>query len=332
MGMALLAVMSGCKSGNEEVAQVVEEKTPIVSVVSAEFQQVPQDADYSTTIQAYAINHIVPQQGARIKKLNVEIGDFVSAGQILAEMDRTNLVASELKLKNDGIELERVRQLLAEGGVSQSDFDQMEMAYNVSKTNIDNLIENTVLRSPINGVISARNYDKGDMYSMSSPLYTVEQVTPVKMIVALSESDYTRVHKGDKVTLVADAFPGKTFEGSVARLYPTIDNASHTFGVEVQVRNADRLLRPGMYARATVNMGVNHSIVVPDQAIQKLQGAGQRYVFVMNDDSTVSIKNVTTGRHFESQYEILSGLEEGDKVVYQGQSALKAGDKVEVAR
>ena len=307
-------------------AQVV----PTVEVQAAAFQDVPQDAVYSANVQAYAVNNIASQTAGRIQKLNVEVGDFVSAGQVLVEMDRTQLEQAELKLKNDGTELERVRGLLAEGGISQSDFDQLELAYKVSCTSFENLQENTVLKSPIYGVVTARNYDRGDMYTMSQPIYTVQQISPVKILVGVSETDYTKVKKGDKVTITADALPGKEYSGTVVRLHPTMDAVTHTFNVEVQVRNEKRELRPGMYARVNVNFGDNHSIVLPDAAVVKMQGAGTRSVFVLEEDDTVSSRVVTLGRHFGTSYEILSGLEEGEIVVVKGVSTLKTGDKVNV--
>ena len=106
--------------------------------------------------------------------------------------------------------------------------------------------------------------------------------------------------------------------------------ATHTFNVEVQVRNENRQLRPGMYARVKVNFGDTFNVVVPDEAVVKLQGSGQRSVYVVEEDNTVSIRNVTLGRHYDSKYEILSGLEEGEKIVVKGLSALKSGIKVEV--
>ncbi len=333
MGMALAAMVCGCAGNGNKVAETaVEEKTPLVSVVSATRQTVPQNEVYSSTVQANIVNNIAPQTSNRIKKLNVEVGDFVSAGQILAEMDKASLRQAELKLKNDKQELDRVKSLLDEGGISQSDYDALQLAYEVSESSYQNLEDNTVLRSPISGVVTARNYDKGDMYAMSSPIYTVQQITPVKILVGVSETDYTKVHKGDKVSVTADALPGKTFTGSVVRLYPVMDAASHTFKVEVQIPNGDRLVRPGMYVRATINMGNNDSIVIPDSAVVKQQGSGQRLVYVIDADNVVSVKIVTVGLHFGSSYEILSGLEEGDRVVTEGQSALKSGIKVEVAQ
>lgn len=329
--LAAAASLCACSGGgkNQNVA-VEEEKTPVVSVVKASRQIVPQEEVYSSNIQANVVNNIAPQSSNRIVKLNVEVGDFVSEGQVLAEMDKANLQQAELKLKNDEAELERVKALLAEGGISQSDYDALELAFRVSKTSYQNLLDNTVLKAPVSGVVSARNYDRGDMYSMSSPIYVVQQITPVKILIGVSEMDYTKVKKGDKVTLTVDAIPGKTFSGSVARLYPVINPSSHTFDVEVQIPNKDRLLRPGMYARVTVNMGDNNSVVVPDAAVVKQQGSGQRLVYVLDADNCVDIRIVTVGRHFGTSYEILSGLEEGDVVVTGGQSALKSGIKVEV--
>ena len=163
-----------------------------------------------------------------------------------------------------------------------------------------------------------------------SPIYVVEQITPVKLYVGVSESDYTRVKKNDKVTLTADALPGKTFTGRIARIFPTIDPATHTFTVEVDVANADRVLRPGMYARVNIDFGTNHNIAVPDDCIVKQQGSGVRSIFVLQSDGTVKESVVTLGRHFGTEYEILSGISAGDKIVVKGQASLKNGSKVNV--
>ena len=332
---AAIFALSACSSKtgkNNDLQQTAEAKTPVVSVITASKQTVPQTGSYSASIQAYAVNNIASQTGGRIQKLNREIGDFVSAGDVLAELDRIQLDQAELTYRNNERELQRLSGLLKEGGVSQSDFDSFELSYKVSKSNYENLLENTILRSPINGVISARNYDRGDMYSMSSPIYTVQQIVPVKLLVPVSESDYTRIKKGDSVDITVDALPGKTFKGSVLRLYPTIDAASHTFSAELVVRNENRELRPGMYARATVLFEEVDRIVVPDGAVVKQQGSGQKLVYVLDADNCAHARVVETGRHIGNEYEIISGIEEGETIVVKGNSNLKSGEKVEVVK
>ncbi|MBP5538080.1 MAG: efflux RND transporter periplasmic adaptor subunit [Bacteroidales bacterium] len=328
-----LIALAVCACGQKKPAQDpmmmgMGDQIPKVETYAASFQEVPQEEVYSSTVQAYAINNVVPQSGNRIARVYVEVGDFVSRGQVLAEMDAVGLNQAALKLANDSTELARLRGLFLAGGISQSDFEAVELAYKVSKSSYDNLLENTVLRAPMGGVITARNYDSGDMYAMASPIYVVQQITPVKILVGISETDYTRIKKGDTVLIDADALPGRTFEGKVNRLYPTIDPATHTFTAEILVTNSDRVLRPGMYVRVKVTFAVNHSIVIPDSAVIKQQGSGQRSVYLLQPDNTVKSVVVTLGRHFDQNYEILDGLKEGDIVVTKGHSALRDGSQV----
>ena len=329
-----VSVLSACSGGGEKKAAV----SPVNGQAAAQSvgtcitaaRDVEDIATYSSTVQPYAVNNIAPLTGGRIVRIRAQVGDYVGKGQVLAEMDRIQLDQTRLQLQNDSTELSRIRALYAEGGVAASDLEAMELAYKVRKSTYENLLENTILQSPINGFVTARNYDTGDIASAALPIFTVQQVVPVKLLVGISESEYTKVKKGDAVSLTVDAMPGRTFEGKIARLYPTMDAATHTFNVEVVVNNYDRVLRPGMYARVTVKFGINHRVVVPDRAIVKQEGSGQKYVFVLNEDSTVSYVPVTLGRHIGSEYEIVDGLAEGIEIISQGQTTLKEGSKVQV--
>ena len=323
---------AGCNSVSTkkiETQQVVE-TTPTVAVVTVTSREVPQTATYTSTVQAYVKNNIAPQTAGRITKINAEVGDFVKKGQVLAEIDKVQLQQAQLQLHNQEVELERLRALYNAGGLSKSDLEAIELSYNVTKTQVENLLENTVLRSPIDGVVTARNYDVGDMYAMSAPLYTVEQIKPVKLLVAVSESDYTKVKKGDSVEITADAIPGKTFYGKIEKIYPTIDSATRTFNVEVVVANNYTTLRPGMFARVTVDFGSNKNVVIPDIAVVKQQGSGERFVYVLNEDGTVTYTKVVLGRRMGAEYEVLEGLADGAAIVTGGQIRLKDGVKVVV--
>ncbi len=326
-----VVMAAGCgNTGNKTAEQtaVAEEVVPTVSVAQVSVREVPQEATYTSTIQAYVKNNIAPQTAGRISKILVDVGDFVKAGQVVAEMDQTQLAQVELQLKNNETEYNRLKGLYEVGGLSKSDLDAIEMAYNVSKTQYNNLKENSTLLSPINGVITARNYDAGDMYAMSAPIYTVEQIVPVKLLIGVSEADYSKVKKGDSVEITADALPGKTFYGKIRKIYPTVDPATRTFTVEVVVDNNYSTLRPGMFARAKIQFGVNNSVVIPDVAVVKQQGSGERFVYVLNADGTVTYQKVTLGRRMGTEYEVLEGIADGAKVVVGGQIRLKDGIKV----
>ena len=327
---AFMAVACGNNASKENSQNVVVEEHPSVKVAQVFVQKVPQEAVYTSTVQAYVKNNIVPQTAGRITKINVEIGDRVKKGQVLAEIDKAQLQQAQLQLHNAEVELERLRTLYNAGGLSKSDLDAIELQYNVAKTQVDNLIENTTLLSPIDGVITARNYDAGDMYAMSAPIFTVEQIKPVKLLVAVSESDYSKVKKGDRVTITAEAFPDLTFDGKIDRIYPTIDPTTRTFNVEVIVSNNYSTLRPGMFARVKINFGENDSVVIPDVAVVKQQGSGERFVYVLNADGTVTYQKIELGRRMGTEYEVLSGLVDGATVVTGGQIRLKDGIKVTV--
>lgn len=330
-GAVVMAAGCGNNEKKETVQAVVEDVAPSVAVEQVYVREVPQMATYTSTVQAYVKNNIAPQMAGRITKINVEIGDFVKAGQVLAEIDKAQLLQAQLQLQNQEVELQRLKSLFEAGGLSQSDYDAIQMQYNVLKTQVDNLVENTTLRSPVNGVVTARNYDVGDMYGMSMPIFTVEQIVPVKILVGVSESDYSKVKKGDSVEIVADAIPGKTFYGKINRIYPTVDPATRTFTVEVKVDNSYRTLRPGMFVRAIINFGANNNVVIPDVAVVKQQGSGERFVYVLNEDGTVTYRKVVLGRRMGAEYEILEGLSDSAKVVTGGQIRLKDGIKVTVS-
>jgi RND family efflux transporter MFP subunit len=323
----VLAVSCGNSKGNKAEVAVVE-TDPTVAVTQVSVREVPQEETYTSTIQAYVKNNIAPQTAGRISRILVDVGDNVKKGQVVAEMDQTQLAQIELQLKNNETEYNRLKELYEVGGLSKSDLDAIEMAYNVSKTQYNNLKENATLVSPINGVITARNYDAGDMYAMSAPIYTVEQNVPVKLLVGISETDYTKVKKGDSVEITADALPGQTFNGKVRKIYPTVDPATRTFTVEVVIDNGNSVLRPGMFARAKVNFGMNNSVVIPDVAVVKQQGSGERFVYVLNEDNTVTYQKVVLGRRMGAEYEVLEGLSDGAKVVTGGMIRLKDGIKV----
>lgn len=328
---ALMAAGCGNSASSGSVTENPEDEVPSVVVKQVFVEDVPQYGVYTSTVQPFVKNNIAPQTGGRITEINVETGDYVTAGQVLAEMDDVNLLQARLKMVNDSTEFSRLSGLYEAGGLSKSDLDAMELSYNVSRSSYENLLENTILTSPVDGVISARNYDRGDMFSLGQPIYTVEQIVPVKLLVGISETDYTKVHRGDKVEVTADAFPGRTFDGEINRIYPTIDPATHTFTVEIIVPNRDRVLRPGMFARVKVLFAVNRSVVVPDAAIVKQTGSGERFIYVLNPaDSTVTYQNVDLGVRMDTEYEVLSGLKDGDMIVTEGQIRLKSGIKVSV--
>lgn len=328
--MALSAMLLSCQGGTQtKDTATAEAALPKVRLASVHQKPVDQVRDYTCTVEAEVKNNIAPQAMGRISRIFVEVGDHVHKGQKLVQMDASSLRQLELQIANQKTDFSRIEQLYAIGGVSKAEYDNAKMSLEVSETSLANLQENTQLLSPINGIVTARNYDSGDLYS-GNPVLTIEQIKPVKLLINVSEQYFSTVQKGDTATVRLDAIPGRSFMGTVSLVYPTINASTHTFPVELSLPNADEAVRPGMFARATLNFGTEQHVVVPDQAIIKQPGSGERFVWVYNSDNTVSYVKVELGQRLDDSYELLGGVPDGARIVVAGQSKLLDGKEVEV--
>ena len=329
-GVCLASVACSSKKGAEAATETVAEVAkPKVTTAQVHIQDVDQQSVFTGNVEGYAVNNITPQQPRRITRLLVDVGDHVKKGQLVAELDNSALAQAKAQYENNKANFERSDELYKFGGESKANWQAMQTAYEVSKSTYENMLENTTLVSPISGVVTARNYDVGDM-AAGMPIFVVQLINPVKIMISVSESLYTYVKKGMAVEVELDALPEQKFSAKVSRITPSIDASTRTFPVELTLANDKELVKPGMYARVTMNYGTRKNIVVPDVAVVKQLGSGNRYIYVYNQDGTVAYKKVELGRRFGDKYEILSGIADGDVVVTSGQVALKDGIAVEV--
>ena len=329
--VALLAMglLSACTGSKEEKAATENNEKLKIKLATVSVRPVAQIQEYTATVEAEVKNNIAPASPVRITKIWVEVGDHVSKGQKLVSMDAANLQQLKFQLDNKEIEFKRMDELYKVGGASRSEWDAAKMALDVMRSSYNNLLENTSLLSPINGVVTARNYDNGDLYSGGTPVLTVEQITPVKLLINVSEGYFTQVKKGAPVSVKMDVYGDEEFEGRISLVYPTIDATTRTFPVEVQLTNRDQRVRPGMFARATLNFGTKEHVVVPDMAIVKRAGSGDRFVYVYKEGK-VSYRQVELGRRMDTEYELISGVENNAQVVVAGQTKLYDGAEVDI--
>lgn len=261
VALLLTVVMGSCTGGKDKAATEHVVEKPKVKVADVKARPVDQIQEYTATVEAEAKNNIAPSSPVRIDQIFVEVGDRVSKGQKLVQMDAANLKQTKLQLDNQEIEFNRMDELYKVGGASKSEWDASKMQLDVQRTAYKNLLENTSLVSPINGVVTARNYDNGDMYSGGNPVLVVEQITPVKLMINVSESYFTQVKKGAPVDVKLDVYGDEIFKGTINLIYPTIDAATRTFPIEIKLDNRDQRVRPGMFARATLNFGTADNVV-----------------------------------------------------------------------
>lgn len=326
-----LPACSGSKeNADSTVVESTEEELPVVDIQQVTEESVPQISEYTATVEAYKTNNISTSTPNRIKKILVDVGARVSKGQKVVLLDDVNIEQLRVRLENAEREYNRAVKLLEIGGGTQQSVDQLKTELDASRRQYANMIENTELVSPINGVVTARNYYDGDMTG-TQPILTIEQVQPVKVIVNVSESEFPKVKKGMHVAIKLDTYGDETFDGIVDLIHPTVDPTTRTFTVEILIPNRDSRVLPGMFARVKMRFGEADHVVVPDRAIVKQTGSGNRYVYVYHPSSqTVSYNRVTLGQRLDSNYELLSGVDPDAWVVITGQTRLADGAKVKV--
>ena len=243
--IATLALLMSCSGNKSEEATETQNEKVKVKVETVSVQDVEQLSEFTATVEANIKNNIAPQTPFRIEKIFAEVGDHVKAGQLLAKMDATSLKQAKIQLDNQEIEFKRIDELYKVGGASKSAWDAQKTSLEVARETYKNLVENTQLLSPISGIVTARNYDSGDMYSGGNPIYTVEEIRPVKLMVNVSESLFTKVKKGHEVDIRLDVYGDEVFKGKVNLVYPTIDPATRTFPVEIKIANSDERVATG---------------------------------------------------------------------------------------
>jgi RND family efflux transporter MFP subunit len=329
--LAFLAVGCGSRGKTTETAVAEEEKKPLVKVYTAALETVAQTEEFSGTILPFTENNITPSMGLRIEKILADVGDRVSQGQVLVELDRSSLLQSQVQLENLKTDLERFQTLYNAGGVAKQQLDQLTTQVQAAQVAYDNLLANTVLRSPVTGTVTARNYDPGDLYGSKGAILTVMQIDRVKVQVNVSEGYYPQVKVGMPVEVRLDVYPQETFAGQVSLIYPAVDAMTRTFTTEITIPNGDRKLRPGMFSRVSLNFGSAEQVVVPDVAVQKQAGTNERFGFVVENGKAVR-RTFTVGRQTDSRVVILSGISAGERVVVAGGQKLLDGTEVDITQ
>ena len=320
-------IFAGC--GKKE-AKTEEVKTENVKVQSLEPQEIMRNVDYSATLEGYEEINISPSVQGTIERIYVEPGAKVAQGQLIVRIDQTQLNSAKVQKNTLAVELARTEALLKSGNIAQSVYDQLKAQYDMAAEQEAFLQKNTFVKSPISGVVAAKNYENGEMYSPAKSILKISQISVLKAFINIPESYFPQIKQGMALDIFSDIYQGETFKGKIEIVYPTIEPSTHTFTAKVVIQNANQKLRPGMFVRTTLALGKVNAIVVPYQAVLKQQGSNERYVFVARDGSAKRIA-VTLGQRFDDKTEIVSTeLQPDDKLIVVGQARLVDGVKINI--
>ena len=331
---SLLLFSCGGNSDNPggKGATTTKKEAEKVKVQTLEKERIAKTLELSATLEGYETMNISPSVTGHIEHIYVEVGSRVQKGSMLVRMDQTQLNTTRINLNSSKTEFDRVSALKQSGSISQQVYDQTKAGY-------DQLVEterfqeqNTFVKAQFAGVISAKNYEDGEMYT-GAPILTLTQISRLKAIINIPETYFPLVRQGMKVNVESDIYPGQTFPATIEIVYPTVDATSHTFQAKLNIPNASEKIRPGMYVRTHLAVGEVDAIVVPYQSVLKLTGSNDRYVFVA-DGNTARRVAVTLGQRFDDRIEVIpvenGALQAGDQLVVTGQARLVDGVTLEI--
>lgn len=327
-----VAVLTGVISlvaCTKETTDAEVEKIEQVAVQKIEMKQIDRVIELPTTLQGYETMNISSTVSGIIDHIFVEVGDKVSKGQLLVRMDPTQYTTYKLQYANLGVEMGRMEALKEAGSISQQAYDQTKVQYDQLGETLALYEKNTFVKAEYAGVISAKNFENGELCA-GQPILTLTQINVLKAYINIPEAYFPKLKVGMPLTLVSDIYPDKVFPATVEIVYPTIDASAHTFTVKVKIPNAAELLRPGMYVKTTIPVGKASTLVVPYQAVLKLIGSNNRYIFIKDGDKARRV-DVELGQRFDKYVEIIGDVKEGDEIVTMGQSRLIDGCTIAVA-
>lgn len=329
----LSPAFNGCTPDSTD-AVTETEKIP-VRVAETEATRMDDKMSFTGTVEPYEEAHVGSGGAMRIEKIFVDVDDYVRKGQLLAQMDKTQLFQAQVRVNTLEDDLKRLDTLRKVGAVTQQNYEQLKAELDIAKSTLENLTENTQIHSPLTGIVTGRYYSDGEIFMMSPgpsgkpAIVSILQIQPVKIIVNVSERFFPDIKKGMRANVVADMYPGKVFKGHVYKVHPVIDRTTGTFKVEINIPNERKVLRPGMYVRVTLNLGEKETFIVPSLAVLRQAGTNERYVFVEEDGVAIR-KTVRLGQRLDDMLEITEGLKPGENLVISGQHNLLHKQKVRI--
>jgi len=348
--LAALAAAVACKKPAAKAAADETFGAAPVKVFKVRRDRITEKITYTSTLEAWTKINVTPEVGGKIARINVQEGDRVAPGQVLAELE-TETIRLQLRQAQAAVAVaeaayadalrnkERMDRLIKENAVSEQQREKVQLGFDSASAQLEqaraglNLAQHaldvSILKAPFAGVIASKNAEVGDvinpMMGGAGGVLTLMDYSRIKVDVAVSSEDIARIRKGQEVVLRVGAFPGRDFRGVVRVVNLTADPLNKKFGVEASFDNAEGLLRPGTFGDIIFELQSHeNALVVPQKAVLE-----NGYVFIVEGGKAVK-KTVALGLQNTTMIEVLDGLAEGAAVVVEGNYGLEEGAVVQV--
>ncbi len=345
----------GCGKDEEiresEVGSAAATPVQIAQVVRGDISTL---LSYTGSIKPWREVNVVPDIPGKVAKIYVEEGDRVKPDQVLAELDtrtaqlqleqaEAGLAVAQASFNSASKDWERTQELHQKGTVSPQQVEKAQLGYEAAKAQLQQArsglklaqyhLEVSVMKAPFSGIITGKNMNEGEYINPAmggmgpgGSVVTLMDLSEVKVVVQVSESDVGKIRVGQEALITVDAYPGKMFYGKVSNVHPAANPMSRTFKVEITVPNQDLALKAGTDARVKLSVEVHRGVnLVPERSV--LERESTFFLFVAEGD-VARRRDVKPGLRSEGLMEIVEGVQEGEAVIVEGNYGLKDGAKV----
>lgn len=329
-------VIAGCNNSKQEPQELKEQKKIVVTTAVATSRSYHPELIYSGTAHPYREANLGTTLPGRVEKIHFQEGDFVKKDQLIVELS-AELYAQALAEKNTlEKDYERLQRLKKKGSVSQQKYDHVKAKYEAAKAKARMMKKNCEIRAPFSGTIVDYLVEEGENfmfspslqpgYSHTSGVVKIMQLNKLKIKIKVNEKDLPKIKTGQQVKILFDAFPDSPFKGIVDKIKPILSTATRTGEVEIRINNFDKKIKPGMYAKAFIQLPETTNVFIPINSIYRQPGTGNNYVFVVQN-KTVSKKPIQK-LYTRGENVAVKGVRNNVKVVVHGKNKLNDGDQV----
>lgn len=327
-------IIPGCGSNDDKQSDFSElNKIVPVSVTAVKRQDISNERTYGGSLEGIKQSNVVAKISERIVAVNAKVGQYVKAGQIIIELEKSGLTSQYLQaqanLDNTKRELDRMTALFEEGAVAKQAVDQAGTAYSVAKANFEAARSAVDLSSPVSGTVTEVNVNPGDWVNPGTTLAVVADINQMIANFSVSESEVGALKAGTTVKIYSEFNKEISQTGRITEINRSASLDSRSFGIKAQFSNTkDSFFKPGMFVKVDVILEKKEKVLtVPTSSVIRQSDASM--VYIIRNGLSFPAK-ITTGFSNDESTEVLSGLNEGDTIVTAGMNNLSDSTRVNI--
>jgi membrane fusion protein, multidrug efflux system len=323
------------REGNITQSMDLSNNNVTVTVANVEQKSSSFTLNFTGTLYPYKELDVSVETAGKITSLNFELGQYFQKGGVIATVDDKikKLTYESAKIEADRLkkDLDRTENLFKGGTSSEQELDRAQTSYETAKNKYDeaeNQLSYTKIAAPISGTITKKMIEEGTYVKLGDPVASIVDISRLKVKINVSESSVYYLRVGDRVKITTDIYNGVTFDGRISFVSPRGDE-SHNYPVEVEIANSSKNpLKAGTFVNVEVGIGSNNNgLYIPREA---LQGSIKDAKVYVAENGKALLKNIVIGRESNESLEVVSGLNQNDKVIVSGQVNLTNNKPIKI--